>query len=128
MGTAGVNRMSGGGSAVSRQYHEPVEVQVGEPVGGRLEESAIRLGIGDTVPTAFLWHGRVHVVRAVVDHWTQRLPWWRRAWEDTALTETGVSVLEHTVWRVEATAGRSAGAGVYDLVEGEGWQLVRVAD
>lgn len=113
---------------MSRQYHEPVEVQVGDPIGGRLAESILRLGVSGTVPTAFLWHGRVHLVRAVIDRWTGRLPWWRRAWEDTGLTEAGVSVLEHTVWRVEATAGRCAGSGVYDLVEGEGWQLVRVAD
>jgi len=42
-------------------------------------------------------------------------------------------VLDHerTVWRVEASAGRMFGTGVYDLSEGETpetWQLVRVTD
>ena len=42
-------------------------------------------------------------------------------------------VLDHerTVWRVEASAGRMYGSGVYDLSQGatpEAWQLLRVAD
>lgn len=111
---------------MSRQYHERVEVQVGDPLLGRLPESAERLGAGGAVPTAFIWRGRVHVVHAVVAHWTQRLPWWRSAWEDE---DTAVQqVLEHRVWRVEASAGRHQGIGVYDLAEGEHWQLVRMAD
>lgn len=113
---------------MSRQYHAAVEVQVGAALGGRLEESAHRLGIGEDVPTAFLWHGRVHMVGSVVDRWTQRLPWWRRAWEEDSGDGVLAPVLEHTVWRVEASAGRCAGSGVYDLVQGEGWQLVQVAD
>jgi len=42
-------------------------------------------------------------------------------------------VLDHerTVWRVEASAGRMFGTGVYDLSQGETpetWQLLRVTD
>jgi hypothetical protein len=42
-------------------------------------------------------------------------------------------VLDHerTVWRVEASAGRTFGTGVYDLSQGETpetWQLLRVTD
>lgn len=112
------------GAGMSRQYDERIEVQVGEPLLGRLPESVELSDAGAEVPTAFLWRGRVHVVRAVVAHWTQRLPWWRSAWEDSCAPQ----VLEHRVWRVEASAGRSQGTGVYDLAQGEHWQLVRVAD
>lgn len=109
---------------MSRQYHERIEVQLGEPVQTRLSESAARASSGSVVPTAFIWRGRVHLVRAVVAQWTQRLPWWRTVWED----ESEQQVLEHQVWRVEASAGITSGTGVYDLAQAEHWQLIRVAD
>uniref|UniRef100_UPI001E53C17D DUF6504 family protein n=1 Tax=Ornithinicoccus halotolerans TaxID=1748220 RepID=UPI001E53C17D len=69
---------------MSRRYAEQIEVRVGEPMapmtgvpGGR---GAVEHG---QVPTAFLWRGRLHVVRAVLGCWTQRLPWWRLAdWQE----------------------------------------------
>lgn len=73
------------------------------------------------VPTVFLWRGRVHMVRAVLAQWSQRVPWWRS--EDPV-----AEGLERRVWRVEAGAGRSMGTGVYDLVQDERWWLARVSD
>ena len=83
-------------------------------------------------PDAFVWRGRLYVVRAVLDHWQERRAWWRDAREGAdVLTDAR----ERQVWRVEASAGRLAGVGVYDLgatpdgVEGDqSWRLLRVAD
>ena len=110
---------------------------------------------GEQVPTAFLWRGRLYVVRAVLGHWSQRRPWWREALdprEDTDLPDSRAdgaggaggqrvvgslrtaAELEQDVWRVEASPGRLHQAGVYDLArEGQGdsscsWRLLRVAD
>ncbi|WP_202865417.1 DUF6504 family protein [Ornithinimicrobium sufpigmenti] len=74
-----------------------------------------------TVPTVFLWRGRVHLVRAVLGQWSQRVPWWRAE-------DPGGEGLERRVWRVEAGAGRSMGTGVYDLVQDDRWWLSRVSD
>lgn len=109
---------------MSRQYHERIEVQIGEPIQARLCESAVRAGPVESVPTAFLWRGRVHVVREVIAHWTQRLPWWSTAGAE----EKAQQVLEQQVWRVEASAGVTADTGVYDLASGQHWQLIRIAD
>ena len=79
------------------------------------------------VPTTFLWQGRVHVVRGVLAQWTQRVPWWRRQ-EEGVSGGPSAEVLEQQVWRVEASAGRTLGQGVYDLVQDERWRLERVSD
>lgn len=76
---------------------------------------------GVEVPTVFLWRGRVHLVRAVLARWSQRVPWWRPE-------ESAGGVLERQVWRVEAGAGRAMGIGVYDLVQDDRWWLARVND
>lgn len=109
---------------MSRRYQDEVEVRLGDPVEHRvrLEPGWQRSAQPEVaeVPTLFLWRGRVHIVRGVLAQWTQRTPWWRRP--DRA------EVLEHQVWRVEATAGRAMGSGVYDLVHDEQWLLERVND
>ena len=133
-----------------RRYEEPIEVRAatGQAVPG--EEPA---------PDAFVWRGRLYVVRTVLDHWKERRPWWRDALDErrvpaaaaaarsgsgagpagsssgAAGSSAGADVLgdarERRVWRVEASAGRMAGTGVYDLgvdaVPGR-WRLLRVAD
>lgn len=122
---------------MSRRYQDPVEVRVGDPAEHqvRLEPGWCR-GTEPTdeevsVPTQFLWRGRVHVVRGVLAQWSQRVPWWRRG-TDAGMAQDGTTatlpVLEQQVWRVEASAGRSHGSGVYDLVDGERWVLERVSD
>lgn len=133
---------------MSRQYEEQVEVRMGLAAehGVRVEGALPTLAgapgpvqgaareVGDLpalvvdqgqglveVPTVFLWRGRVHMVKAVLAQWSQRVPWWRA--EDPV--EEG---LERRVWRVEAGAGRSMGTGVYDLVQDDRWRLARVSD
>jgi len=101
---------------VVRRYEEPIEVREGD------------------VPEAFVWRGRLYVVRAVLDHWQERRSWWRDAHRDGG-TDVLTDARERQVWRVEASAGRLAGTGVYDLGAVPGaptgsqhWQLLRVAD
>jgi hypothetical protein len=111
---------------VVRRYEEPIEVREGQasPAGPE--------GPGGQ-PDAFVWRGRLYVVRAVLDHWQERRPWWRDIREGSDVL---VDARERRVWRVEASPGRLAGVGVYDLgVDGAGpsaqpcrWQLLRVAD
>jgi hypothetical protein len=92
-------------------------------------------------PSAFLWRGRLYIVRDVIGHWRERRAWWRDALdpdEQVALVarhrENPASAyskvcLEQEVWRVEASPGRLAGSGVYDLaLNGRTWRLLRVAD
>lgn len=114
---------------MSRSYQDPVEVRLGDPVEHRVRlEPGWCRGTGpgreETVPTTFLWRGRVHLVRGVLAQWTQRVPWWRQE----GPSQDAGHRLEQQVWRVEATAGRAHGSGVYDLVHGEQWLLERVSD
>ena len=73
-----------------RRYEEPIEVRAraaersrssatSVPVAGDIggDDRTIPSGdSGEQVPTAFLWRGRLYVVRAVLGHWSQRRPWW----------------------------------------------------
>jgi hypothetical protein len=115
---------------VVRRYEEPIEVREAERGG----EAGVGVALADPggpdgQPDAFVWRGRLYVVRAVLDHWQERRPWWRDVREGSdVLTDAR----ERRVWRVEASAGRLAGVGVYDLgADGTGsscWRLLRVAD
>jgi hypothetical protein len=118
---------------MTRRVGESIEVRVaGEP---------------DDVPMSFLWRGRLYVVRAVLGHWRERREWWAAAAARAlhgdgcapAPGATGATALEHErdVWRVEASAGRTFGNGVYDLCReptadpsptAQAWRLVQVAD
>jgi hypothetical protein len=108
-----------------RRYEESIEVRAGA-------------GVQDSQPSAFLWRGRLYVVRDVIGHWRERKAWWREALDpDEQVAARGLDCLEHEVWRVEASAGRLAGTGVYDLgmdgMDGTAgpartWRLLRVAD
>jgi hypothetical protein len=87
-------------------------------------------------PGAFIWHGRLYVVRRVLAHWRERRSWWRDALDPVPGQPTGIDVAsrEQHVWRVEASRGQAFGTGVFDLTSdgAEGadadWRLVRVAD
>ena len=141
-----------------RRYEEPIEVRAraGElsragAVGGAPGVSSSVDPDEEPVPTAFLWRGRLYVVRDILGHWSQRRPWWREALDpredvdpsgrpadsDVARvvgTLRTAADLEQDVWRVEASPGRLHQAGVYDLArEGPSgapgsWRLLRVAD
>ena len=135
--------------------------RVGEQVTVKVQSGATAsAGSPAGAPTSFLWRGRLYVVRAVLGQWRERRAWWTTAvaravhgvgeqgpdevrgtggtggpgGEGVRVLAPGRRVvLEHerTVWRVEASAGRSFGSGVYDLSQGEtpeSWQLLRVAD
>ncbi|MEJ5914829.1 DUF6504 family protein [Pseudokineococcus sp. 1T1Z-3] len=124
---------------------------------------------GEEQPDAFLWHGRLHVVRAVLGRWFERRAWWEQdpqrapdpspadpspADPSRALAAVGAAAagaaetsdggqsgrgpqrspsLDRVVWRVEASTGRSAASGVYELCREDparpgGWSLRRVDD
>ncbi|MBW8173507.1 hypothetical protein K0651_10675 [Ornithinimicrobium sp. Arc0846-15] len=119
---------------MSRRYDEAVEVQLGQAqvVGGRwlTTQRPQSSGMGEVpdeqglVPTAFLWRGKLHLVQEVLTQWTQRLPWWQSAWEESGQIE----VLERQIWRVEARAGRDSSTGIFDLAQGQPWQVLGVTD
>jgi hypothetical protein len=123
---------------MTRRYDDPVDVR-------RRDEA----------PAEFLWRGRLYVVRDVLDHWVEAGAWWRAAPARALLgTDVGthlgtdigsaggpgdsgdaapraVDDGEREVWRVEASAGRARGSGVYDLCfdwSAGGWTLARTLD
>lgn len=141
---------------MSRRYDEPIEVT-----------SALARTPRTSDPEAFIWRGRLFVVRAVLDRWQERRAWWREvgrevqvreqdgaAGSEPALVGAGVGGVgaggsggsdagtgatrherERQVWRVEASAGKAAGTGVFDLgadgVSAGGtprWLLLRTHD
>ncbi len=126
---------------MSRRYDEPIEVT-----------SALARTPRTTDPEAFIWRGRLFVVRAVIDRWQERRAWWREVGREIQVREqdggvspepasvgagsgadagaggdaggagvgsVGVGTARHErerqVWRVEASAGKAAGTGVFDL-------------
>ncbi len=104
-----------------------------ESVPGPLQAGSL-----ESSPEAFIWRGRLYVVRGVLAHWRERRAWWRDALEaDEAQVRPGETLVaaasEQHVWRVEASPGWSFTPGVYDLAHdesphGDRWSLVRVAD
>ncbi len=116
-----------------RRYSDPIEVRSqGRTVGG-----TDVLGGSAPPPQAFVWRGRLYVVRQVIGHWRERRPWWREALDPVPGQPVGIAIAsrELQVWRVEASPGRVHGSGVFDLVHDDvpheghtDWRLVRVAD
>jgi hypothetical protein len=96
----------------------------------------VRESVDAAGPEAFIWRGRLYVVRRVLAHWRERRSWWRDALDPLPGQPTGIDVAsrEQHVWRVEASRGQAFGTGVFDLTSdgAEGadaaWRLVRVAD
>ncbi|HET8988807.1 MAG TPA: DUF6504 family protein [Humibacillus sp.] len=75
-------------------------------------------------PEAFIWRGRLYVVREVLATWRERRAWWREALDaDDAQVRPGETLAaaarERQVWRVEASPGWSFTPGVYDLAHDE---------
>lgn len=122
---------------MSRYYDEPVEVRTrATPEGPQ--------------PEQFLWRGRLHVVHAVLDSWVESGGWWtapaaRRLLQEGGEAERGDLLVqapggppsgypdsgERELWRVQATAGRGRGYGVFELghePDRAAWRLVRVHD
>jgi hypothetical protein len=99
---------------------------------------SLEAGSLEAPPEAFIWRGRLYVVRGVLAQWRERRAWWHDALEaDEAQVRPGETLVaaasEQHVWRVEASPGWSFTPGVYDLAHdesprGDHWSLVRVAD
>ncbi|GAA1973006.1 hypothetical protein GCM10009817_11530 [Terrabacter lapilli] len=110
--------------------------RVGPPGAGVAE--AFEGGLAGPPPEAFIWRGRLYVVRRVLAQWRERRAWWHDALEaDEGQVRPGETLVaaasEQHVWRVEASPGWSFASGVYDLAHdesprGDRWSLVRVAD
>ena len=106
---------------MTRRYDEPVEVR-------RRDED----------PAEFLWRGRLYVVRAVLAHWVETGAWWRAATSGSSALalDPSAQAAEREVWRVEASAGRAQGTGVYDVcfdwaadgARSKPWVLLRTMD
>ena len=127
-----------------RRYSDPVEVRSAQVTLRRSPGLDVDGGLavdggldGVASPQAFIWHGRLYVVREVLGHWRERRAWWREALDPAPGQQTGIDVAsrEQHVWRVEASPGRAHGTGVFDLVHDDvphvgqtDWRLVRVAD
>lgn len=117
---------------MSRRYDDPVDVR-------RRDED----------PAEFLWRGRFYAVREVLARWVETGAWWQ---QPTGRAD-GTSVVgghgpdgysssdgqgasgqvpgEREVWRVEASAGRAQGSGIYDLCfdwSAGGWTLLGTQD
>ncbi|WP_299037288.1 DUF6504 family protein [uncultured Pseudokineococcus sp.] len=156
---------------MARTYDDEVDVRTSAAAaglsagraaaGGSAAEGA---GSAEERPEAFVWHGRLHVVRAVLGRWYERRAWWeqdpqrdretsvpaRAASSATAGATGGAGAapgssrgssggpsrapsLDREVWQVEASTGRAAGCGVYELCREDpaapgGWSLRRVDD
>lgn len=101
----------------------------------RRYDEQVQVQMEDGQPAAFVWRGRVYVVRAVQSRWFERRVWWREAAASALLglrvdpagsvetasagavaTVSPPSGAEREVWRVEAMAGRTSPVGVYELV------------
>ena len=121
----------GGLSSVGRPAGTPGQVE-------SIEDESIEDESAGSAPEAFIWRGRLYVVRGVLGQWRERRAWWRDALEaDEAQVRPGETLVaaasEQHVWRVEASPGWSFAPGVYDLAHdesprGDQWSLVRVAD
>ncbi len=126
----GSARRSGG--SVGR----PTSPAVGPGPSGPL--GCLEGGSLESPPEAFIWRGRLYVVRGVLAQWRERRAWWHDALEaDEAQVRPGETLVaaasEQHVWRVEASPGWSFPPGVYDLAHdesprGDQWSLVRVVD
>jgi len=111
----------------------PARSVVTPGASGSLEGGSI-----ESPPEAFIWRGRLYVVRGVLAQWRERRAWWHDALEaDEAQVRPGETLVaaasEQHVWRVEASPGWSFTPGVYDLAHdvssrGDHWSLVRIAD
>lgn len=122
---------------MSRWYGEPVVVRPAE--AGISHGPAFR-------PSAFLWRGKVYVVRDVLGHWLERRAWWAGSAaqalhgdgdpapdRDRPTNPSGVALdIEREIWRVEASRGRVFGSGVFDLcrdsASSDEWRLLHVSD
>jgi hypothetical protein len=65
-------------------------------------------------PVQFLRGRRLYVVRAILAHWREATRWWSNTQSGSGL-EVERTAIDRDVWRVEASMGRSALPGVFEL-------------
>jgi len=97
----------------------------------RRYDDAVQVRRRDEDPAEFLWRGRFYAVREVLAHWVETGAWWQAGQSSEAATADSIGSAEREVWRVEASPGRVAGSGVYDLCfdwAAGGWTLLRTQD
>jgi hypothetical protein len=142
-----------------RSYGEPIEVRAASTsavVSGSASapEVAPEPMLEAAAPEQFLWRGRLYLVREVLAHWVELGAWWTGARSSRRSSvpasspgvpdpsgqmrsvAVDVRAVEREVWRVEASAGRGATVGVYDLVRDVPatptavpvWRLARALD
>jgi hypothetical protein len=121
---------------VVRRYDDTIDVRLQDGPGPDESDGPDEQG-QRAQPAAFVWRGRLYVVRAVQTRWYERRAWWREAaaaallglrGDDRAGAGPATEVPggddgaagdyldgETEVWRVEASAGRSGPVGVFDL-------------
>lgn len=68
----------------------------------------VKCAAGAGAPEQFVWRDRLYRVEHVLQQWDRCGVWWK----DISAAPTGRDV---QMWRVEASAGRYAAQGVYDL-------------
>jgi hypothetical protein len=104
---------------VVRRYNEPVEVKTsaGMPESAPASPAEFDEPVIRGQPEAFVWRGRLYVVREVLAHWRERRAWWREALDPPPGQPHGIAAAarERQVWRVEASPGRLSRSGVFDL-------------
>ncbi|MBA3292376.1 MAG: DUF6504 family protein [Actinomycetota bacterium] len=100
------------------------------PEAGRGEPIDVEAGTrtySSATPQRFWWRERRYDVAAILDHWVESGPWWRRFSGSEAIVQL------HW-WRVETRSGPGPSGGpggVYDLCWDEAanrWVLARVHD
>ncbi len=103
------------------------------------EEIEVRTGLIGTQegPAHFSWRRRILRVSQVQQRWLETADWWRGAQVEAVHGEVvdasavGDLLGEEEIWRVVASAGASAGSGVYELAHSWGsgqWRLRAVMD
>jgi hypothetical protein len=65
-------------------------------------------------PVQFLRGRRLYVVKAILAHWREATRWWSNTQSGSGL-EIERTAIDRDVWRVEASMGRTAMPGVFDL-------------
>jgi hypothetical protein len=78
-------------------------------------------------PAQFIWRDRLYRVHRVLQEWDRSAIWWK----DVRAVASGPSGCDVQTWRVEASAGRMASRGVYELSfdpADDQWHLVRTYD
>jgi hypothetical protein len=124
---------------VVRRYDDTIDVRLTQVTPEQDATGSPMLSASPMAqPAAFVWRGRLYLVRAVQTRWYERRAWWREAAAAALLglrgdeqpsegpqgTAAGSAEVsggagyldgETEVWRVEAAAGRSSPVGVFDL-------------